>query len=169
MYSMSLSNRRATWWIRTIGLPVLWCEGVGDGDREGRTVPGARDPSSIKNFALTSALPPGLRAALIYSRNMSQPSQSHSKKRKQSAVTEAGEGDTQPALKKPKRSPEKKLKKDKSGAGSSTRHRTSSGSKGEFQTITSTLNVSIPPIYAMEPRRGVQEMLDGMLMRYGFW
>jgi len=137
--------------------------------RRGGSVPVHVIPPSIKNFALTSVLPPDLRAALIYSRNMSQQSQSHSKKRKQSAVTEADGEDTRPALKKPKRSPEKKLKKDKSGVGSSTRHRTSSGSKGEFQTITSTLNVSIPPIYAMEPRRGVQEMLDGMLMRYGFW
>jgi len=100
---------------------------------------------------------------------MSLPSQSHSKKRKQAAFTEAGEEDTQPASKRSKHSSEKKLKKDKSKARPSTGHGIGSGSKGEFQTITSTLNVSIPPIYAMEPRRGVQEMLDGMLMRYGFW
>lgn len=102
---------------------------------------------------------------------MSLLSQSHSKKRKQATDAEAGEGVLQPALKKSKHSSEKKLKKDKSKAGpsTSTGRGTSSGSKGEFQTITSTLNVSIPPIYAMEPRRGVQEMLDGMLMRYGFW
>lgn len=100
---------------------------------------------------------------------MSLPSQPHSKKRKQAAVTDAGGEDVQPALKKSKYSPEKKPKKDKSKAGPSTGHGISSGSKGEFQTIASTLNVSIPPIYAMEPRRGVQEMLDGMLMRYGFW
>ena len=99
---------------------------------------------------------------------MSPPSQSRLKKRKHAAVAEAGEDATQPALKKSKRSP-KKLKKGKPKAGPSTEHATCSRSKGEFQTITSTLNVSIPPIYAMEPRRGVQEMLDGMLMRYGFW
>ena len=100
---------------------------------------------------------------------MSLPSQSRSRKRKQAAVTESGQEVTQPALKKLKHSLEKKLKEDKSKAGPSTGRETSSGSKGEFQTITSTLNVSIPPIYAMEPRRGVQEMLDGMLMRYGLW
>ena len=100
---------------------------------------------------------------------MSLPSQPRSKKRKQAAVTEAEEEVTQPVLKKSKYSPEKKLKRDKPKAGPSTGRGTGSGSKGEFQTITSTLNVSIPPIYAMEPRRGVQEMLDGMLMRYGFW
>ena len=123
---------------------------------------------SIRKFASTS-VPPGRRAALICSENMSQSSQPHSKKRKQAAVTEAGGEDAQPVLKKPKHSLEKKLKKDKSKAGPSTGRGTSSSSKGEFQTITSTLSVSIPPIYAMEPRRGVQEMLDGMLMRYGFW
>ena len=101
---------------------------------------------------------------------MPLPSRPNSKKRKQAAVTEAGEEVLQPALKKSKRSPEKPKKdKSKTGHSSSTAHETSSGSKGEFQTITSTLDVSIPPIYAMEPRRGVQEMLDGMLMRYGFW
>lgn len=100
---------------------------------------------------------------------MSLPFQSYSRKRKQAAVTEAEGEDAQPALKKSKRSSEKKPRKDKSRAGPSTGHKASSGSKREFQMITSTLNVSVPPIYAMEPRRGVQEMLDGMLMRYGFW
>ena len=101
---------------------------------------------------------------------MSLPSRSNSKKRKQAAVTGVGEEALQPALKKSKHSPVKP-KKDKSKAGhsTSTAHETSSSSMGEFQTITSTLSISIPPIYAMEPRRGVQEMLDGMLMRYGFW
>jgi hypothetical protein len=57
---VSLSNKIATWWIRTIGLPVPWREGVGDGEEEGRALPGARDPLSIRNFALTSVRPPGL-------------------------------------------------------------------------------------------------------------
>jgi hypothetical protein len=100
---------------------------------------------------------------------MSLPSQSHSKKRKKAAITNAGEEDVLPALKKLKHSLDKKPKTDKSKAGPSTGRAISSNSKGEFRTITSTLNVSIPPVYAMEPRRGVQEMLDGMLMRYGFW
>lgn len=150
----------------------MYREGVGDGDEE--EVPFREHvihPLSIKNFAFASVLPLGFRAAHIYSEPMPLPSQSQSKKRKQAAVTEVGEGVLQPALKKSKHSLEKKLKKDKSKAGpsTSTERGAGSGSKGEFQTITSTLNVSIPPIYAMEPRRGVQEMLDGMLMRYGFW
>lgn len=120
-------------------------------------------PLEFPSFRLASAPLPFNREI------MSLPSQSHSKKRKQAAVREVGEEDTQPALKKSKNSLGKKLKRDKSKAGSSTRHGASSGSKGEFRTITSTLSVSIPPVYAMEPRRGVQEMLDGMLMRYGFW
>ena len=141
---------------------VKW---VGD---EG-ALPVTRDHLLSRSKISPHLRPPGLRAALLYSGNMSQSSQSQSKKRKQAAVTEAGGEDIQPAPKRSKHSSEKKLKKDKSKAGPSTRHGTGSGSKGEFQTITSTLNVSIPPIYAMELRRGVQEMLDGMLMRYGFW
>lgn len=97
---------------------------------------------------------------------MSLTSQPHSRKRKQVTITE-GEGEgVQPAPKKSKHSPEKKSK-DK--AGPLTEHGAGYGSKREFQTVTSILDVSIPPIYAMESRRGVQEMLDGMLMRYGFW
>ena len=98
---------------------------------------------------------------------MSLQSRSHSRKRKQAAVIEPEGEDAQPAPKKSKHASGKKPRKDKSKAGPSTEHGASS--KGEFQMITSTLNVSIPPIYAMEPRRGVQETLDGMLMRYGFW
>ena len=120
-------------------------------------------------ISTTSVRPTGRRAAHICSGKMSHQSQSHSKKRKQAPVTEAGRDDVQPALKKSKHTSEKKPKKIKSKAGPSTGYGTSSSSKGEFQTVTSTLSVSIPPIYAMEPRRGVQEMLDGMLMRYEFW
>jgi hypothetical protein len=72
-------------------------------------------------------------------------------------------------LKKSKRTSVKKLKKNKSKAGPSTGRGTNSGSKGEFQSIASTLNVSIPPIYAMELRRGVREALDGMVAGHGFW
>ena len=160
---MSLLNGRAAWWIRTIGLPVVW--GVGDGDGR-RAPPETRDPSPRSNFRPPPSV---LRTVHICSGNMSQPSQSRSKKRKQAVITEAGGEDIQPALKKSKHSSEKKPKNHKPKAGPSTGHGTSSSSKGKFQTVTSTLSVSIPPIYAMEPRRGVQEMLDGMLMRYGFW
>ena len=101
---------------------------------------------------------------------MSLPPQSNSKKRKHTAVTAVGEGILQPSLKRSKLSPEKPKKgKHKAGHSTSIAHGTNANSGGEFLTITSTLDVSIPPIYAMEPRRGVQEMLDGMLMRYGFW
>lgn len=149
-------------------------EGVGDGDEEEVPFRGhVIHPPSIRNFAFTSVLPNAWLPSRphLFGQLMSLPSQSHSKKRKQTVVTEVAEEGLQPALKKPKHLLEKKLKKDKSKAGpsTSTGRGTSSSSKGEFQTITSTLNVTIPPIYAMEPRRGVQEMLDGMLMRYGFW
>jgi DNA-directed RNA polymerase I subunit RPA43 len=75
----------------------------------------------------------------------------------------------QPVAKKSKHSSRKEEKKDKT-----TRHRHHHESRhskddvgsGEFQVISSTLVVSIPPLYASNPRLGVQEMLDGMLMRY---
>ena len=121
--------------------------------------------SPRSKISTTSVRPTGRRATHIRWGKMSHPSQSHSKKRKQEA---GGEG-VQPAPKKPKHTLEKNSKKAKSKAGPSTGHGTSLSHKGEFRTITSTLSVSIPPIYAMDPRRGVQEMLDGMLMRYGFW
>jgi hypothetical protein len=94
----------------------------------------------------------------------------NSKKRGRAVVTEVGDDILQPSLKKSKHSPEKPKKGGpRAGRSASIAHGTGSSSKGEFLTITSTLDVSIPPIYAMEPRRGVQEMLDGMLMRCGFW
>ncbi|KAJ7262259.1 hypothetical protein B0H12DRAFT_1105014 [Mycena haematopus] len=38
--------------------------------------------------------------------------------------------------------------------------------EAEFQTVTATLVVSVPPIFASNPSAGVQEMLDSMIMRY---
>ncbi|EIN11629.1 hypothetical protein PUNSTDRAFT_23075, partial [Punctularia strigosozonata HHB-11173 SS5] len=36
----------------------------------------------------------------------------------------------------------------------------------EFVVVRSSLRVSIPPVFAANPRAGVKEMLDSMLMRY---
>ncbi|KAF8210149.1 hypothetical protein K438DRAFT_1570074 [Mycena galopus ATCC 62051] len=38
--------------------------------------------------------------------------------------------------------------------------------ESEFQTVTASLVVSVPPIFASNPYGGVQEMLDSMIMRY---
>lgn len=77
-----------------------------------------------------------------------------SRKRKQ---TPAAVDVQPPAAKKSKLSkhtPEKKRKN------------TTSRDDAEFQVVKSSLVVSIAPMYALNPKQGVQEMLDGMLMRY---
>ncbi|KAJ3571761.1 hypothetical protein NP233_g3536 [Leucocoprinus birnbaumii] len=43
---------------------------------------------------------------------------------------------------------------------------TSAESEGEFHVINASLRLSIPPIFANNPRAGVEEMLDSMVMRY---
>ncbi|KAF8973323.1 hypothetical protein BDZ97DRAFT_1780820 [Flammula alnicola] len=39
-------------------------------------------------------------------------------------------------------------------------------SDGEFQVVKASLVVSVPPVFAANPRAGVDEMLDSMIMRY---
>lgn len=38
-------------------------------------------------------------------------------------------------------------------------------SEGEFHVVKASLRLSIPPIFANNPRAGVEEMLDSMIMR----
>lgn len=40
--------------------------------------------------------------------------------------------------------------------------------EGEFTVVRSSVVVSIPPVFADNPRAGVEEMLDSMLMRCGW-
>lgn len=40
------------------------------------------------------------------------------------------------------------------------------GKATEFQVINASLVVSVPPVFASDPRAGVQEMLDSMVMRH---
>ncbi|KAF9051047.1 hypothetical protein BDZ89DRAFT_1098578 [Hymenopellis radicata] len=51
-----------------------------------------------------------------------------------------------------------KSKKDKGGKGKSR--------DTEFQVVQATLLLSIAPVFASNPRAGVNEMLDSMIMRY---
>ncbi|KXN90651.1 DNA-directed RNA polymerase I subunit rpa43 [Leucoagaricus sp. SymC.cos] len=44
--------------------------------------------------------------------------------------------------------------------------RTDANSEGEFHVINASLTLSIPPIFTNNPRGGVEEMLDSMVMRY---
>jgi len=39
-------------------------------------------------------------------------------------------------------------------------------SDGEFQVVKASLVLSVPPIFAANPRAGVEELLDSMIMRY---
>lgn len=76
------------------------------------------------------------------------------KKRKHPASTIEAEG---PTKKYKKDAKTKKVKKDKGKAKESDT---------EFQIIKASLVVSIPPVFAGNPRTGVEEMLDSMIMRY---
>ncbi|KAJ7647407.1 hypothetical protein FB45DRAFT_893362 [Roridomyces roridus] len=40
------------------------------------------------------------------------------------------------------------------------------GKDGEFQVVTASLVLSVPPLFASEPEKGVHELLDSMMMRY---
>ena len=43
------------------------------------------------------------------------------------------------------------------------------GRDREFQLVTSSMVVSVPPVFAGNPRAGVEEMLDSLIMRYVFY
>ncbi|KAL0575602.1 hypothetical protein V5O48_006387 [Marasmius crinis-equi] len=58
--------------------------------------------------------------------------------------------------KKIKHSSKTKTKADKKGKGKET----------EFQVVKASLVVSLPPVFSIDPKSGVAEMLDSMLMRY---
>lgn len=60
-----------------------------------------------------------------------------------------------------KESPSSSNKKHKKSLKSDT-----DNPDGEFQVINASLTLSVPPIFADNPRAGVEEMLDSMIMRY---
>ncbi|KAK7057277.1 DNA-directed RNA polymerase I subunit rpa43 [Favolaschia claudopus] len=75
-----------------------------------------------------------------------------------------------PAVAEPNSQPKKKAKiavesrsSDRSKDKGKARE---SDAEAEFQTVTASLVVSVPPIFASNPHIGVQEMLDSMIMRY---
>lgn len=58
---------------------------------------------------------------------------------------------------------QKNGKKDKSkGKG-----KAKASEDSEFTVVHASMVVSIPPVFANDPRAGVEEMLDSMLMRCG--
>jgi hypothetical protein len=64
--------------------------------------------------------------------------------------------------------PSKKSKRDKKDKGKKADKGKSkaSSSSGEFKVVNASLVVSIPPVFAGNPRAGVEEMLDSMVMRW---
>ncbi|KZT10747.1 uncharacterized protein LAESUDRAFT_721116 [Laetiporus sulphureus 93-53] len=58
----------------------------------------------------------------------------------------------------------KRAKKDKTKRDKGKTRATDDGS--EFRVIQATMSVSIPPVFANNLRKGVEEMLDSLLMRY---
>lgn len=94
---------------------------------------------------------PNFNSISPYAIIMPTTTQTGTKKRKQ--ATDSEPHNATPSKK------SKKAKKDK-GKGKSK-----SGGESEFRVIKASLIVSIPPIFASNPRAGVEELLDSMLMR----
>lgn len=88
---------------------------------------------------------------------MSLPADTQAKKRKKSLA--AGLDAEEPRAKKSRK--EGKDKKQKKNDKGKTRD-----SDGQFRVVRASMVVSIPPVFASDPRAGVEEMLDSMVMRY---
>ncbi|PCH36117.1 hypothetical protein WOLCODRAFT_166700 [Wolfiporia cocos MD-104 SS10] len=84
---------------------------------------------------------------------MSHTAQNHTKKRKHAAA-ESNLG-VEPSTKRAK-------VKDKSGKGKGR----ATDNASEFRIIQAKMAVTIPPVFANNPRAGAEEMLDSLLMRY---
>lgn len=62
--------------------------------------------------------------------------------------------------------PPQKFKKSKTDKGNKkTVKGKSKDSSSEFKVVHASLVVSVPPVFASNPRAGVEEMLDSMVMR----
>ena len=73
------------------------------------------------------------------------------KKRKHEEISES-----------PSASAHKKAKKDKRDKKSKEKRRKADG---EFQLVSASLVVSIPPRFSLDPLSGVKEMLDSLVMK----
>jgi DNA-directed RNA polymerase I subunit RPA43 len=86
--------------------------------------------------------------------------ESLAKKRKQGLPV-----DPSPSKKKPRK--EAKLKEGKTEKKKlKGKEKAKADSAKEFTVVGASLVVSIPPVFASNPRAGVEEMLDSMVMRY---
>jgi DNA-directed RNA polymerase I subunit RPA43 len=65
--------------------------------------------------------------------------------------------------------PFKKSKHDKKEKKSKDKGKSKAHGGSEFRVVNASLVVSIPPVFASNPRAGVEEMLDSMVMRCAFY
>lgn len=68
-----------------------------------------------------------------------------------------------------KRSKTAKTKRDKDSNKAKEGKKKGKGiapSDSQFKVVKATLALSIPPVFAMKPREGAEEMLDSMVMRF---
>ena len=63
----------------------------------------------------------------------------------------------------------RKRKQALSNPSSPKRLKESSEDRSDFCVVNASLVLSVPPVFAANPRAGVQEMLDSMVMRYAFY
>ncbi|KAG7446366.1 uncharacterized protein BT62DRAFT_114992 [Guyanagaster necrorhizus] len=62
--------------------------------------------------------------------------------------------------------PVKKTKRDNDYANKKTKDKKGKGRESDFHVVQASLVLSIPPKFADNPKSGVNEMLDSMVMRY---
>ena len=89
---------------------------------------------------------------------MSTATEHKTKKRKHAPAETVGEPST-------KRSKTGKEKKTKHKDGKKKLHKKHDAG-GQFKVVSSTLAISLPPVFANKPREGAEEMLDSLVMRY---
>ncbi len=82
-----------------------------------------------------------------------------------STISQKKRKNTSPA---PGEIPVKKAKRDNDHSKKKTKDKKGKGRESDFHVVQASLVLSIPPKFADDPKTGVNEMLDSMVMRYVF-
>ncbi|KAK0225828.1 hypothetical protein IW262DRAFT_1457086 [Armillaria fumosa] len=80
-----------------------------------------------------------------------------------STISQKKRKNTSPA---PGEVPVKKAKRDNDHSKKKTKDKKGKGRESDFHVVQASLVLSIPPKFADDPKSGVNEMLDSMVMRY---
>ncbi|PBK91388.1 hypothetical protein ARMGADRAFT_199703 [Armillaria gallica] len=80
-----------------------------------------------------------------------------------STISQKKRKNTSPA---PGEIPVKKAKRDNDHSKKKTKDKKGKGRESDFHVVQASLVLSIPPKFADDPKTGVNEMLDSMVMRY---